>query len=86
MKRNYSYTMGVVYPFGNGNGHCCRSPPLTLSPSDNLPDLLKGRIIGEILQIWLMIPNAVKSATRRCLKNEESICSYHFACPDTYGV
>ena len=34
-------TKGTVYPFGGDIGYFCRSPPLTLSPSDNLLDLLK---------------------------------------------
>ena len=41
---DHSITKGVVYPFDDGIGYFCRSPPLTLSPSDNHLDLLKRRI------------------------------------------
>jgi len=37
-------TKGEVYPFGGGIGYFCRSPPLTLSPSENHLDLLKRKI------------------------------------------
>lgn len=36
-------TKGTVYPLGVGIGYFCRSPPLTLSPSDNHLDLLKRK-------------------------------------------
>lgn len=57
-------TVGVVYPFGNGNVHCCRSPPLTLSPSDNLLDLLKR-------EYWLGFADLANLARCSTIGNKE---------------